>query len=380
MAGLYIHYPFCKQACHYCNFHFSTRLEKATHYHELLIRELELRSTFLQGDPVESIYFGGGSPSLLSVQSLASILEAAQKELTIKAGCEVTVELNPDDVSSDYLKSLLDVGVNRVSLGVQSFWSSELQMMHRAHDSGQAREALDACASLFENYSVDLIYGMPGSTMADWSYNLECIRSYDVPHLSAYALTVEPKTVLAHQVAQGSIRLLPEVVVEAQYVELLSQTEALGLENYEFSNFGRSGFHSINNSNYWKRKPYLGIGPGAHSYDGAFRRSWNVSNNKRYAKGVETQNLDFSEEVLSKKDCFNETIMTGLRTQSGVQRQQIFQDFGPTYAAHLEEQAYPHIMDKNLFWDGDVLLVTKSAKFLTDGIAADLFLVNVDSL
>lgn len=379
MAGLYIHYPFCKKACTYCNFHFSTQLKKAYSFTFLMAKELDMRASFLKNCPLESIYFGGGSPSLMDPGELGSFIQDANKRFSFDSEIEITVELNPDDVSLDYLQRLKKEAVNRVSLGIQSFRNKDLQLMNRVHNSDQARQALEACLSVFENVSVDLIYGMPYTNIEDWKENLSFLNQYPIPHIAAYALTVEPKTALAAQVVKGEVVLLDEEEVVAQYEYLVNKTESKGLVNYEFSNFGKPGFFSVNNSNYWKRKPYLGIGPGAHSYDGNTIRNWNISNNNLYQKAIEQGKLAFESEVLSKKDMFNETLMTGLRTQWGVNRVQIEKDFGEIYARHLEEQCTNHILQNNLFWDGDTLMVTKQARFLTDGIAADLFLVALES-
>lgn len=379
MAGLYIHYPFCKKACTYCNFHFSTQLKKAYSFTFLMAKELDMRASFLKNCPLESIYFGGGSPSLMDPGELGSFIQDANKRFSFDSEIEITVELNPDDVSLDYLQRLKKEAVNRVSLGIQSFRNKDLQLMNRVHNSDQARQALEACLSVFENVSVDLIYGMPYTNIEDWKENLSFLNQYPIPHIAAYALTVEPKTALAAQVVKGEVVLLDEEEVVAQYEYLVNKTESKGLVNYEFSNFGKPGFFSVNNSNYWKRKPYLGIGPGAHSYDGNTIRNWNISNNNLYRKAIEQGKLAFESEVLSKKDMFNETLMTGLRTQWGVNRVQIEKDFGEIYARHLEEQCTDHILQNNLFWDGDTLMVTKQARFLTDGIAADLFLVALES-
>ena len=379
MAGLYIHYPFCKKACTYCNFHFSTQLKKAYSFTFLMAKELDMRASFLKNCPLESIYFGGGSPSLMDPGELGSFIQDANKRFSFDSEIEITVELNPDDVSLDYLQRLKKEAVNRVSLGIQSFRNKDLQLMNRVHNSDQARQALEACLSVFENVSVDLIYGMPYTNIEDWKENLSFLNQYPIPHIAAYALTVEPKTALAAQVVKGEVVLLDEEEVVAQYEYLVNKTESKGLMNYEFSNFGKPGFFSVNNSNYWNRKPYLGIGPGAHSYDGNTIRNWNISNNNLYQKAIEQGKLAFESEVLSKKDMFNETLMTGLRTQWGVNRVQIEKDFGEIYARHLEEQCTDHILQNNLFWDGDTLMVTKQARFLTDGIAADLFLVALES-
>ena len=378
MAGLYIHFPFCKQACHYCNFHFSTQQKNAPDFHHYLIKELQMRHGFLKNTPLESIYFGGGSPSLLTLSAVEETLAAIRQLLPFAPATEITLELNPDDVTHDYLKGLQQLGINRVSIGIQSFWTSELQMMNRVHDAYQGVRAIEICAQYFDNYSIDLIYGMPGSSLEDWQYNLDQLRSYQIPHLAAYALTVEPQTALAHQVAKGKVILLPEEEVERQYFLLLDATERMGLINYEFSNFGKENYFSVNNSNYWKRKPYLGLGPGAHSYDGEWHRNWNVSNNALYQKSISEGKLANTSETLTQRDRYNEYIMTGLRTKEGVNRNYITQTFGVTYAEQLEEQAKPHVLENNLFWDGDALQVCRASRFLSDGIAADLFLVNLN--
>lgn len=378
MAGVYFHYPFCKKACTYCNFHFSTQLKKAHSFPSLMAKELEMRASLLNESSLESIYFGGGSPSLLAPAQLGSLIQEGGKRFSFDSEIEITVELNPDDVSLDYLKALQKEGVNRVSLGIQSFRDQDLQLMNRVHNSTQAIQALEDCLQVFDNVSIDLIYGMPDTRIEDWKENLHILHQYPIPHIAAYALTVESKTALAAQLARGEVVLLDEEEVVAQYEYLVDTTESKGLINYEFSNFGKPGFFSVNNSNYWKRKPYLGIGPGAHSYDGNAIRNWNISNNKLYQKAIEKGEMAFESEVLSKKDRFNETVMTGLRTQWGVNRVQIEKDFGDLYARYLEEQCTHHILQNNLFWDGDTLLVTKQARFLTDGIAADLFLIELE--
>ena len=319
MAGLYIHFPFCKQACHYCNFHFSTQLKNVPDFPILLEKELESRYTFIENESIESIYFGGGSPSLMNPSDIQKLIQKTEELLGISSKVEITVELNPDDVSTKYLKGLQQAGVNRVSLGVQSFWESDLQMINRAHNRKQALAALSQCQEYFENVSVDLIYGIPGSTLSKWHENLEVLASFEVPHVSAYALTVEPNTALAHQVKKNQIVLLPEEEVAEQYEILLDAMTRLGFVNYEFSNFGQPGYFSINNSNYWNRKPYLGIGPGAHSYDGKQHRNWNVSNNTLYQKGISMGQSINTSEILTQKDVFNETIMTGLTNSLGSQ-------------------------------------------------------------
>ena len=374
MSNLYIHYPFCKQACHYCNFHFSTTKEGREDMFKLIKNELYLRSKELI-DPIESIYFGGGSPSLISTENIYSFIDLIKNKFKIKQNIEVTLEVNPDDVTEKYLLNLKNAGINRLSIGIQSFFEKDLIIMNRAHDVNQAHKSLELAGKFFQNFSIDLIYGMPYSSLANWKNNLEIALSYNPPHISAYALTVEEKTVLHHKVKEKKIDLLDDDYVKQQYDILLKTLEKEGYINYEFSNFGKQNYFSINNQNYWIGKPYIGLGPSAHSYDGKYLRTWNVSNNHNYAKSIMSGVLDLKIEKLSTKDLYNEYLMTALRTLEGVSLAHIKKSFGKRYTLYLEDQVKRHLKYRNLFWDGDYLKVAKKAKFLTDGIAADLFLV-----
>ena len=374
MSNLYIHYPFCKQACHYCNFHFSTTKEGREDMFKLIKNELHLRSKELI-DPIESIYFGGGSPSLISPENIYSFIDLIKNKFKIKQNIEVTLEVNPDDVTEEYLLNLKNAGINRLSIGIQSFFEKDLIIMNRAHDVNQAHKSLELAGKFFQNFSIDLIYGMPYSSLANWKNNLEIALSYNPPHISAYALTVEEKTVLHHKVKEKKIDLLDDDYVKQQYDILLKTLEKEGYINYEFSNFGKQNYFSINNQNYWIGKPYIGLGPSAHSYDGKYLRTWNVSNNHNYAKSIMSGVLDLKTEKLSTKDLYNEYLMTALRTLEGVSLAHIKKSFGKRYTLYLEDQVKRHLKYRNLFWDGDYLKVAKKAKFLTDGIAADLFLV-----
>ena len=374
MSNLYIHYPFCKQACHYCNFHFSTSKDGRNDMFKLIKNELHLRSKELI-NPIESIYFGGGSPSLISTKNISDFIDLIKNKFEVKKNIEVTLEVNPDDVDEEYLKKIKDSGVNRLSIGIQSFFEKDLIIMNRAHNVRQAHKSLESVSKFFQNFSIDLIYGMPYSSLTNWKNNLEIALSYNPPHISAYALTVEEKTVLYHKVKEKKIDLLDDDDVKQQYEILVNTLEYKGYINYEFSNFAKQNYFSINNQNYWIGKPYLGLGPSAHSYDGKFQRSWNVSNNHNYAKSIISGVLDLKIEKLSIKDLYNEYLMTALRTYEGVSLDHVKKTFGKRYTMYLEDQVKRHFKYRNLFWDGDFLKVTKKAKFLTDGIAADLFLV-----
>jgi len=372
MANLYIHFPFCKQACHYCNFHFSTSTSNRLPLWEAIDKEYEMRKNEIL-HPLESIYFGGGSPSLLSSNLLSDFIQKVKKNHSYSPDLEITLEVNPDDVEHSYLEGLKQAGINRLSVGIQSFHQSELTLMNRAHNVDQAERALDQISKLFPNFSLDLIYGMPKSNLDLWEENMQRALTYNPPHISAYALTVEPKTVLDHLVNTKKIELLDDALVKEQYDVLVTTLAQKGFVNYEFSNFGIPGFFSINNQNYWTAKPYLGLGPSAHSYDGKSTRSWNKANNTKYLKAITEGILPFDEEQLSRKDRFNEYVMTGLRTLNGISLDVVRKNFGERYGDYLEEQMDRHIGECNLYWDGDSIKVTQKAKFLTDGIAADLF-------
>ncbi len=376
MAGIYFHIPFCKQACDYCNFHFSTQMKNKRELLLSMLKELDLRKDELRHHKIESIYFGGGTPSLLSPKEIAEFIEAVNQFFIVVPNPEISLEMNPDDYVSGYFSQLKTVGVNRLSIGVQSFFEEELNMMNRAHSVSQCHEVLKAATSHFENFSLDLIYGMPQSSLHSWTENLARALSYAPPHISSYALTVEPKTLLAHKVDKKDITLLEEEKVAEQFDRMVDVLEKAGYEHYELSNFGKPNFHSVNNSSYWKGEPYLGIGPSAHSFDGD-QRSWNVSNNPKYIKSINADTLPITRENLSLIDHYNEYIMTRLRTQAGVSLAEINSKFGVRYGALLEEMAQEGVQNRFLFWDGDFLRVSRQGKFLVDGLASDLFLINL---
>lgn len=374
MSNLYIHFPFCKQACHYCNFHFSTSKKGRDEFFPLIYRELNLRASEVN-TPLESIYFGGGSPSLIAPDTLRDFIAKVKHQFLLHPKVEISLEVNPDDVDERYLNEINLAGINRISLGVQSFLERDLRLMHRAHNVHQVHESLNLVKTYFENYSLDLIYGMPYSTSRDWETNLEQALAYDPPHISTYALTVEKKTALHQMVKTRQVVLIEEDAVKDQYDYLIARMDREGYINYEFSNFGKSGFFSINNQNYWNGKAYLGLGPSSHSYDGKSLRSWNVSNNHQYVSGIVSGKPIREIEELKTKDRYNEYIMTGLRKVEGLSLDYVKRYFGKTYALYLEEQVSRHLDHRNLYWDGDQLKIAKESKFLTDGIAADLFII-----
>jgi oxygen-independent coproporphyrinogen-3 oxidase len=376
MYGIYIHIPFCKQACHYCDFHFSTSLKKKGELVDAICKELLLRKEELPGI-VQTIYFGGGTPSLLSSEELQQIFDTIYNNYKVAKNAEITLEANPDDLTEGGLNVLSQSPINRLSIGVQSFFEEDLKLMNRAHNATEALECINSALKQFNNISIDLIFGIPGMSRKRWTENLNLAVSLNIPHLSCYALTVEPKTALDSFIKKGIIAPVDDTLAAEHYNILLELTEKAGYDNYEFSNFGKDGFASQNNTAYWTGRKYLGIGPSAHSYDGN-RRSWNVKNNTKYIKSIETGILPIEREILSEIDKYNEFVMTGLRTKWGVSLDRIENVFGRKYMDYLMEQAKVHLDEGLLNIDNNTLFVSKKGKFLSDGIAADLFLVNLD--
>ena len=376
MAALYFHVPFCKQACHYCNFHFSTSLKHKTSILEAMLVELDLRKQELPSESIiNSIYFGGGTPSLLSSDDIKSLIERVNAHYIISDDVEITLEMNPDDYRTNYLEELKLVGVNRLSVGIQSFHEEELKLMNRAHNAEEAFRILEKIDILFDNFSLDLIYGLPKSNLKSWKKNIEYALQFNPKHISSYLLTVEPKTVLNHQVEKNEVKVLGEEGVLAQFNYLVNSLEKEGFDHYELSSFGKPGFRSVNNSAYWSGKSYLGIGPSAHSFDG-LTRSWNVSNNNKYLKGISSKEPLIEREVLTKADRYNEYLMTGLRTENGVSLGYVNENFGSHFKELLEKEAQVQIASQVLFWDGDTLKVARESMLLVDGIASNLFLLN----
>lgn len=376
MASVYFHVPFCKQACHYCNFHFSTSLKNKNLLLKAMLRELELRKAeFSKTERVNSIYFGGGTPSLLSAIEIKMMIDAVKTNFDLASEVEITLEMNPDDDRQNYLKELKEVGINRLSIGVQSFFDDELKLMNRAHSADEAFLLLKKVKELFDNFSLDLIYGMPLSNLEKWKKNIELALRFEPNHISSYALTIEPKTVLSHQVKKQQVEVLDDDEILAQFNFLMDRLENEGYEHYELSSFGKPNFQSVNNSAYWSGKSYLGIGPSAHSFDGN-TRSWNISNNAKYINGISTNRPFIEREILNEIDRYNEYLMTGLRTKNGISLSYIEDKFGLRYKELLEKEAQNHITSQMLYWDGDVLKVSRKAKFLVDGLASDLFILN----
>lgn len=383
MSGIYLHIPFCKQACHYCDFHFSTSLAKKDVIVSAIAKELVLRKNEIS-TPIETIYFGGGTPSLLSVSELKFLISTVYETYEVISNPEITLEANPDDLtpllpaqnnSETIFEQYRSIGINRLSIGVQSFYEDDLKMMNRAHNAEEASNCLSEATRFFDNITIDLIYGVPQMSNEKWVSNIEKALSYGVNHISSYALTVEPKTALESFIKKGIIEAPKDDVTHEHFQLLVKTLEANGFVHYELSNFGRLNYFSKHNTSYWLGKPYLGVGPSAHSFNG-FERAWNISNNAQYIKKIQNNNLPITRETLTINDRFNEYVMTGLRTIYGVSLDRIQAEFGQEIYQKLLNSSEKHISQKLLTIKDNTLLTTGKGKFLCDGIASDLFLVD----
>ena len=342
-----------------------------------LAKEIKLRKSEFKNEIVETIYFGGGTPSILSIKDIRLLMDAVFQNYTVIENPEITVEANPDDLSKDVIIELSKNHINRLSIGIQSFFEDDLKMMNRAHNAEEARECLEFASHYFDNITIDLIYGIPEMSNEKWLQNIETALSFGIPHISSYALTVEPKTALHNFIQKGIIPKPDDEVASIHFDLLVEKLEENGFIHYELSNFGKEGYFSKNNSAYWLGKKYIGIGPSAHSYDGT-QRGWNVSNNSLYLKSIREDKLPIETEILTKTDQYNEYIMTGLRTIWGISLARIETEFGISYLEHLNRQAAHYIEEHLLFMDENILRTTKKGKFLSDGIASDLFLLNLE--
>jgi len=342
-----------------------------------LAKEIEMRKSEFQNQQVETIYFGGGTPSILEISDLKLLIDAVYSNYKVIENPEITVEANPDDLSKERIIELSNNKINRLSIGIQSFFEDDLKMMNRAHNSEEAKECLEFATQYFDNISVDLIYGIPEMSNEKWLQNIETALSFNIPHISSYALTVEPKTALHTFIQKGIITQPEDEVAQEHFQILVDKLTANAFIHYELSNFGKENYFSKNNSSYWLGKKYIGIGPSAHSYDGE-KRGWNVSNNSLYLKSISENKLPSETEILSQTDRYNEYVMTGLRTIWGISLDRIEHEFGKTFLDYLNQQAAKYIENHLLFVDENILRTTKKGKFLSDGIASDLFLLNLE--
>ncbi|TVT40434.1 radical SAM family heme chaperone HemW [Hymenobacter setariae] len=376
MPGLYLHIPFCKQACHYCDFHFSTSMGLKGQFVEALIKEMALRRTYLP-DPsalLETIYFGGGTPSLLTAEELTQIFDAIQTNFEVSPQAEITLEANPDDLTADKLAVLAASPVNRLSIGLQSFHEPHLRLMNRAHSALESSQAVRrAQAAGFENISVDLIYGVPAAGHGIWEEDLGQLFDLRVPHVSAYALTIEPDTAFGRRLKKGTFVAPPEEFVAQQFEILLTQLRAHGYEQYEISNFCQPGRESRHNSNYWRGVPYLGLGPSAHSFDGRSRQ-YAVANNPQYVAAVlERGEVPATTEVLSPLDQANEYLLTTLRTSRGCDLRHLRDALGLNLLADRTEYLGSLLTQGMATLTDDTLRLTDAGKLLADHITLELF-------
>lgn len=386
MAGIYLHIPFCKQACYYCDFHFSTSLKKKEELVSCLVKELELRKEELLNETIETIYFGGGTPSLLSIDELQLLIDIIYQNYTVLENPEITLEANPDDLSKEKIIELSKTSINRLSIGIQSFFEEDLQLMNRAHNAQEAKNCLSVATRYLDNITIDLIYGVPNMSNERWRENLQIAFDFGINHISSYALTVEPKTALDSFIKQGKYPDVDEAVAKEHFDILIAETAKNGFVHYEISNFGKPNYFSKHNTSYWLGKKYIGIGPSAHSFNKT-HRSWNVANNVKYIKTIQEGNLPLEQEELTKEDQFNEYLMTGLRTIWGVSLGKITQEFGEEFRKSLIKNAEKFINQGLLVIENElnqpdsdnnvkkVLKTTSKGKFLADGLASELFII-----
>lgn len=341
-----------------------------------LAKEMQLRKSEIT-DSVETIYFGGGTPSVLTSREINFLIDAVYENFQVTENPEITLEANPDDLSNERIFELANSPINRLSIGIQSFFEEDLKLMNRAHNAEEAKKSLAEATKYFDNISIDLIYGIPGLTNEMWKQNIETAVSFGIPHISSYALTVEPKTALKKLIQTGKISEPKDEVAQEHFQILVDTLQENRFIHYELSNFGKENYFSKNNSAYWLGKKYLGIGPSAHSYDGV-SRSWNIANNSIYLKGIQEENLPSEVEILSQEDRYNEYIMTGLRTIWGISLDRIEDEFGEMFLKYLLKQAEKFLSDGLLSITENVLKTTRKGKFLADGIASDLFMLSED--
>ncbi len=374
MPGLYLHIPFCKQACHYCNFHFSTSLRMKGAMVEAILKELDLQQGYLKGEEIQSIYFGGGTPSLLETKELEQIFSNIHRLHRVAPDAEITLEANPDDLTPAKLRDLKNyTPVNRLSIGIQSFADVDLRWMNRAHNSVHARACLDDAIGMgFHDLTIDLIYGSPTTPDEQWAENLRLAFEYDIPHLSCYCLTVEDGTALGTFVRRGQQPPVDEDRAARQFETLMESAAKKGYEHYEISNFAKPGRYARHNTNYWRSESYLGLGPSAHSFDGVSRQ-WNVANNAQYINALATGNVPFEREVLTPEQVYNEYVMTSLRTMWGVDLEKI-RAMGPGFVQHFETSSQPFLVSGDLEKSGENYRLSRAGKLLADRVAMELFL------
>ena len=378
MAGIYLHIPFCKQACNYCNFHFTTSLRYKTELVNALIEEIGLQKDFLQEESIATIYFGGGTPSLLTLDECGAILKKIREEFNIDDGVEITLEANPDNISKENLVAWKDSGINRLSIGIQSFFEEDLIWMNRAHTASEAIDNLQLAITEFKNISIDLIYGSPLLSDDMWKKNVETAINLNIPHLSCYALTVEEKTPLHKQILLNKTTDVDIDKQARQFLLLMQWLKQNGYDHYEVSNFAKPGYRSRHNSSYWQGKKYLGLGPSAHSYNGVIRK-WNVANNNNYIKAINSGTVETETEVLTETEKMNEYIMVSLRTMEGLDLEKIKSVWGEEKLKTVNERLIRFKENDLVIKEANKIKLTEEGMLRADGIAADLFAYTITS-
>ena len=374
MAGIYIHIPFCKKACHYCNFHFSTNISGKNEMVRALLSEIEMQQHYLEHQTIDTIYFGGGTPSLLDISELTQILDAISKYFTLSSTpIEITLEANPDDISTEKILAWKKIGINRLSIGIQSFFEEDLIFMNRGHNALQAERCIQIAQDAgISNLSIDLIFGYPLLSDEKWRYNIDRVLEFKVPHVSCYGMTVEPKTALASFIEKGKMMPLDEEQSASQYEYLMHTLIHSGFEQYEISNFASPGFEAVHNRNYWSGKHYLGIGPSAHSYNGVSRQ-WNVANNAKYIQSLSQGELVRELENLTRPQRINETIMVQLRTSKGLDLKHVYDLMSLDEVAIFQQHVEVLKLQHHLIEQTQQLKLTHSGKLIADYISSMLF-------
>lgn len=371
--ALYIHIPFCKQACHYCNFHFSTSLRHKTDLLSALQQEIALRHEYLATPHLSTIYIGGGTPSLLTLAELQALFQTINTYFVIAPDAEITLEANPDDLTKEKIAQLRQTPINRLSIGIQSFDEADLQFMHRAHNTQQAQNCIQLAQEAgFHNLSIDLIYGSPTTSNAIWQHNLERVFGFRIPHISAYCLTIEPKTALEHFVKHQKVAAPNEEQAAQQFEILCQMTQEAGYQHYEISNFCLPNQHARHNTSYWQGKHYLGIGPSAHSFNG-HSRQWNIANNAKYIEKIGQKQIPAEIEQLTLNNQYNEYVMTSLRTIWGSNLQYIQEQFGAEFQTHFLQHILPFEQERYVMREKQHFRLTFKGKLLADKIAMNLF-------
>jgi oxygen-independent coproporphyrinogen-3 oxidase len=374
MAGIYLHIPFCKKACHYCDFHFSTSPQYKDQMLQALSQEIDLRKNYLAGETIETIYFGGGTPSLLSADEIQILIGAITDLYEVSPQAEITLEANPDDLNPQKVREFRQTLINRFSIGIQSFFEEDLKWMNRAHTAREAQGSIKRVQDAgFENITADLIYGFPLLSKPKWEHNIQQLIELHIPHISSYSMTVEPATALSSFIKKGEQKPMDEGQSTTQFLILMEQLTEAGFEHYEISNFAKPGLYSKHNSNYWEGVSYLGIGPSAHSFNGESRQ-WNVSNNSKYIDQIQLKKIPAEMEVLSTENRINEYIMTSLRTSKGMSLQKITEHFGSDYSKEVRNGLEP-FADKNwINLNDQIVTLTTDGKLFADHIASELFI------